>query len=451
MMIIRKHLSRRTVLRGLGVTVALPFLDSMVPAFTALAKTAAKPTRRLGAFYLPNGMMLRNWTPKTEGSHFQLSPILTPLEPIRDQVVVLTGLTNAPANPRPGEGSGDHSRASATFLTGVNVKKTEGRDIQNGVSLDQIVARELGRETQLSSIELTLESNEAAGSCDGGYSCAYSSTVAWANSTTPLPTENHPRRVFERLLGSTGSTDPRVRAAQMAGDRSMLDSVTQEIGQLQKTLGPGDRAKLSQYLESVRDVERRIQRAEEQSSRELPSVPQPRGIPDTYAEHATLMLDLLVLAYQADLTRVCTFLMAREQSNQAYPAIGVSEAHHSVSHHQNDPEKIAKVTKIDLHHVMLFTQFAEKLKALPDGDGSILDHSMFIYGAGIGDGDRHDHENLAIMVVGGGTGTVSGGRHIVVKKDTPLTNLHLTLLEKMGMPMEKFGDSTGAIDLLSGV
>lgn len=450
MIITKKCLPRRAVLRSLGATIALPLLDAMAPALTAMTKTAAKPVRRLGVLYVPNGIMMQSWTPAVEGTAFEFTPILQSLTPLREYVLVLSGLANKEADAKDGEGAGDHSRAPATFLTGVHPRKTEGRDIQAGISMDQIVARDFGRETQLASLELTLESNELVGACDPGYSCAYSGTVSWRNSTTPLPPENDPRALFERLFGASRSTDSRARAAQIRKDRSILDSVSEDVGRLRKGLSSRDRVKMTQYLEAIRDVERRIQRAEEQSSREVPVVEQPAGIPDTYERHAQLMFDLLALAFQCDLTRVFTLMMARELSNRTYPECGVADPHHAMSHHQNDTEKMLKVTKINAYHVKLFADFLEKLRSTADGDGSLLDHSLIVYGSGISDGDRHDHVNLPVLLVGGAATQMKGGRHLRFSNDTPLMNLHVTVLDKMGIPLSRFGDSTGTIDLPRG-
>ena len=449
MFISQKHLPRRTVLRGLGASLALPLLDGMVPAYAALRKTAANPVRRLGACYVPNGMEMRAWTPAGEGREFELSQILRPLEPFRSQLNVLTGLADKVAVPRPGEGIGDHARASATFLTGVHVKKTEGADIRAGVSMDQIAAQQLGAETQLASLELGVDSVETLGACDAGYSCAYTNTIAWRTATTPLPMENDPRAVFERLFGSTDSTDAAARLARIRQDRSVLDYVGDRVAGLQKTLGPGDRTKLDQYFDAVRDIERRIQRAEEQSDREIPLFEQPAGIPDTFEAHSRLMFDLLALAYQTDLTRVGTFMLSREVSGRAYPEIGVPDSHHGCSHHQNDPAKLEKLAKINTFHMQQFAYFLDKLQSTPDGDGTLLDHSVLIYGSGISDGNIHFHMDLPIVMVGGGGGTLKGGRHLRYANDTPLTNLYVSVLGKLGMPVEQFGDSTGKLDYLS--
>jgi hypothetical protein len=445
----KQALPRRTFLRGLGVSLALPLLDGMVPAFAAMRTTAARAVKRLGAIYVPNGVEMRMWTPKGEGTGFELPLILEPLEAFREQTLVLSGLADQPAVPAPGEGIGDHARASATWLTGVRVKKTEGPDIRAGVSLDQIVAQHLGQETQLASLELALDSVEVLGACDAGYSCAYANTIAWRTPTTPLPMENNPRAVFERLFGASDSTDAATRAARLAQDRSILDFVTAEVAALQRTLGAGDKGKLTEYLEAVRDVERRIQTAERQRTRELPVVAQPMGIPETFDAHAKLMYDLLALAYQCDLTRVATFMIGKEVSGRSYPEIGVPDGHHACSHHQNDPVKLAKLAKINRYHIQHFTYFLEKLRATPDGDGSLLDHSVFVYGSGISDGNIHFHLDLPMVVVGGGAGTLHGGRHLKYASDTPLSNLYVALLDKLGLPLDQFGDSTGQLDYLS--
>jgi hypothetical protein len=449
MIVMKKSMSRRTVLRGMGTAVALPLLDAMVPALTAQVKTPAKAVRRLGVVYHPNGVIYENWLPKGVGRDFTLSRTLAPLEPFRDQLIVVTGLSSHPAEAL-GDGGGDHSRASGTYLTGVHVKKSDSI-VENGISMDQIAARALERETQLSSLELTADDNSLVGACDVGYSCAYSSTLSWRTPTLPLMAENNPRVVFERLFGSSDSTDARVRAARLQQDRSILDSVTDRVRQLQKTLGPADTTKLADYLESLRDVERRIHKAEEQSGRQGPEVAQPAGVPDGFEPHVQLLYDLQVLAYQSDLTRVITFMYGREQTGRPYPQIGIPEPHHPLTHHQNDASKMEKCTAIQLYHVALFATYLEKLRATPDGDGSLLDHMILLYGGGISNSDRHTHGPLPTLLLGGGTGTITGGRHIVYPDDTPLTNLQLTLLDKMGVPAEKLGDSTGQFKELSGL
>jgi hypothetical protein len=448
MMITKMHLPRRTFLKGVGATIALPFLDSMVPALTALSKTAAAPVRRLGIFYVPNGMAMKYWVPQAEGTAFELPRTLQSLAPYRDQVTVLTGLVSRCAYPLPGEGGGDHARSAATFLTGVHIKRTSAADVQAGVSADQIAAQHLAEHTQLASLELALESVELLGACDGTYACAYSNTIAWRSPSTPLPMEPDPRAVFERLFGTAASTDPAARLARVRRDRSILDSVSEKAERLQLRLPASDRTKLTEYLDAVRDVERRIQKAEEQSGREVLVVDQPAGIPGDFAEHAKLMMDLLALAYQSDMTRVATFMIAREVSSRPYPEIGVSDSHHPLSHHENDPAKLDRLGQINLHHVKQFAHLVEKLKATPDGDGSLLDHSMLVYGAGISDSNTHFHDNLPIVLVGGAAGGLKGGRHIRYPKEVPLTNLWLTVLDKMGVPAEKMGDSTGKIQYL---
>ena len=443
MIITKKAIPRRTVLRGLGASLALPLLDGMVPAFAAIRNTPANPVRRLGVVYVPNGMMMEHWTPTTEGTGFDFPTILQPLEPFRDHLQVLSGMHGVASE-------GPHARASTRFLTGVPSKPDDGSDLQASISMDQIAGRVLGRETQLASLELALDGRDFAGSCDDGFSCAYTNTIAWANEHTPLPMENNPRAVFERLFGDTGSTDPVVRQARLAKDASLLDSVTERASDLSRDLGARDRSKLTQYLDAVRDVERRIQMAETQSDRELPVVEQPAGIPGTVGEHAALMFDLLALAYETDLTRVATFMMGREITGRTYAEIGVPDAHHPISHHQKDPEKLAKLTKINQYHVQLFSKFLERLRTTPDGDGSLLDHSMIVYGAGMSDSNSHGSKNLPILLVGGDAGR--GGRHIRYQEDTPLANLHLSLLDKMGIPVETLGHSTGrlVLDLFRG-
>jgi hypothetical protein len=447
MIVTKKAISRRTVLRGIGTTIALPLLDAMVPALTAAVNTPAKAVRRFGVVYHPNGVIYENWLPKGTGREFDLSPILAPLQPFRDQLVVVTGLSSHQAEAL-GDGGGDHSRASGTYLTGVHVRKSDSI-VENGVSLDQIVARAFEHETQLSSLQLTVDDNSLVGSCDVGYSCAYSSTLSWLTPTLPLMAENNPRVVFERLFGSSDSTDARVRAARLRQDRSILDSVTARVTQLQQKLGPTDTRKVNDYLESLRDVERRIQKAEEQSAKEGPDIDQPAGVPDGFERHVQLLYDLQLLAYQSDLTRVITFMYGREQTGRPYPQIGVPEPHHSLTHHQNDPVKMDKCTAIQKYHVRLLAGYLEKLRATADGDGSLLDHLILLYGAGISNSDRHTHGPLPTLVLGGGAGTITGGRHLVYPAATPLTNLQLTLLDKMGVPAEKLGDSTGQFAELS--
>ena len=442
MMITKKAIPRRTVLRGLGATLALPMLDGMVPALTAQSKTAAHPTNRLGVIYVPNGIVMEQWTPAMDGAGFELTPILRPLERFRDRLNVVSGLSNkGPDN--------IHETGATSFLTGVPPKRTQGSQLQAGISMDQQVAKTFGQHTQLASLELALESGDDVGTCGMGYTCAYTNTICWRGSTTPLPMETNPRVVFERLLGDIGGTDPAARLARIEQNRSLLDAVTHKVAQLRRDLGARDRSKLSEYLEAVRDIERRIQKAEAQVDQPLPEIAPPQGIPAVFDEHAKLMFDLQVLAYQADLTRVITFMVSREYSGRTYPEIGVSEAHHPISHHQNDPDKLAKLTKINTYHTTLLAYYLDKLQATPDGDGSLLDHMTMLYGGGLSDSNRHSSENLPILVVGGGAGQLTGGRHLRCSDPTPMSNLHVTLMDKLGVPVERFGTSTGELDTLS--
>ena len=449
MYITRMHLPRRAVLRGLGATVALPLLDCMVPALTAQSRTAAAPIKRFGVFYVPNGMSMPYWYPKTEGPLDQLPPTLRPLEAFKDRVLICGGLDDESANLV--KGGGDHARSAGTFLTCVPFKMTAGADVSNAVSVDQIAARELSKETQLASLELGIESNAMIGSCDGGASCAYTNTIAWRTPTTPLPIENDPRAVFERMFGTSGSTDPEVRLARMRRDRSILDLVGAELAGLGRIIGPGDRVKVEEYLEALRDIERRIAMAEDQNTRELPVVDQPVGVPNDYRDHARLMMDLLALAYQTDLTRISTFMLAREVSGRAYPEIGVSDSHHPLSHHQDEPAKLQRLHQVNEYHLQQFAHLVAKLDALPEGDGTMLDSTLFLYGTGISDSNTHFHDDLPIALVGGKNAGIKGGRYIRYPADTPLANLHVSILEKLGVEVEAFGDSTGKLDRLTGV
>ena len=443
-MIIRKlAIPRRTFLRGAGAAVALPLLDAMVPALSAQSTTAAAPVRRLGFVYIPNGAVMQQWTPAETGAGFALSPILQPLAPYKDQLTVVTGLAHGQAEPL-GDGNGEHSRASATWLNGVHPKQTEGADVQAGMTADQIAAAGLGQDTPLPSLELAIDLDGLVGNCENGYSCVYLNTVAWRSATTPLPMENNPRVVFERLFGDGGTTEQRV--AEMRRDRSILDSVTDDLAALEREVGAGDRARIDQYLDSVRALERRIQLAEAQSATvELPDLDRPVGIPGTYEDHVKLMFDLLALAYQADLTRVFTFMLGRELGGRTYPHLGVPDPHHGLSHHRNDPEKLDKLARINTYHMGLFAHFLENLQSTSDGDGSLLDHSMVMYGGGLGDSNDHAHFDLPELVVGGGGGRLRGGRHLRYPKDTPVNNLLVSMLDKAGLPAERFGDATGQI------
>jgi hypothetical protein len=449
-MIIKKmHLSRRTLLRGLGATLALPLLDAMVPALTAAGKTAAAPVRRFGVFYVPNGMSMPYWFPKTVGPMNELPPTLQSLNELKDRVLLMGGLADEPANLV--KGGGDHARSAGTFLTGVPFKFTSGADVFGSVSMDQIAAREMEKETQLASLELGIESNAMLGACDGGSSCAYTNTIAWRNPTTPLPIENDPRAVFERLFGTSGSTDLTARLDRIKRDRSILDFVGTEAASLGKVIGPRDKIKLTEYFDSVRDIERRIQMAETQNNRELPLVDQPAGVPSDYAEHARLMMDLLALAYQTDMTRISTFMLAREVSAHSYPEIGVSDSHHPLSHHQDEAAKLDRLHKINEYHFRQFAYLIKKLAAMPEGDGTMLDYTLFLYGTGISDSNTHFHDDLPIALIGGKAAGLMGGRYVRHPKGTPLSNLHLTILENLGVPAEKFGESTGKLTTLTNV
>jgi len=448
MMITKKALDRRTFLRGAGAVMALPLLDSMIPA---MAGVSPKPIVRLAFAYVPNGIIQKDWVPQAVGSSFELMPTMSPLAPWRDKLVVLSNL--AQVNGRAlGDGAGDHARAGATWLTGVHPKKTEGADIHVGISADQIAARVLGGTTQFGSLEIGLEEPYLAGGCDSGYSCAYTNTISWRGPTTPNPMEISPRAVFERLFGDGESTDSAARIKRMEEDRSILDFVRGDVARIEPGLGARDKNKLNEYLESIRDIERRIQKAEAQSAAmQLPVMDRPAGIPETFGEHARLMSDLMVMAFQTDMTRVITFMMAREGSNRSYREIGVPDGHHSITHHQNDPEKIANVQKIDEYHVKSLAYLVGRLQATRDGDGTLLDHTLLLYGSSIRDGNVHDHHDLPLVLIGGNGVGVSGGRHLVYKPETPMNNLLLTMLDKAGVPGETLGDATGKLDQLSGV
>jgi hypothetical protein len=439
MFIAKVSLARRTFLRGFGVTLALPLLDAMVPALSAMSNTAANPVRRLGVVYVPNGMAMGYWTPAAEGSGFPTTPILQPLEPFRDQLLVVSGLSGP-------QGGGGHAGGSTLFLTGA-VQENSKAGAKASVSMDQIVAREFGRQTQLASLELALDST-VGGACDGPFSCDLTTTISWRSPTTPLPMESNPRAVFERLFGDTGSTDPTARLLRLQRDSSILDSITETAATFVRGLAPSDRTKITEYLDAVRDIERRIQKAEEQNAINLPVVNQPVGIPASFEEHAKLMFDLQVLAYQCDLTRVITFMIGRELTGRTYAEIGVPDAHHPLSHHQNDPAKIERLSKVNAYHTTLFAYYLEKLRATPDGNGSLLDHMMIVYGAGISESNLHDHRNLPIVLVGGGSGTIKGGRHLKYT-DTPIANLLVTVSDKLGVPVERIADSTGELQALS--
>jgi len=446
MIITKKAIPRRTILRGMGTVLALPLLEAMAPALAAMPGTAAKRATRLSFVYAPNGMIMSEWTPKVTGATFELTPTLQPLAAFRDRMLVLSGLNHNAADPLPGEGeSAPHERAGATFLTGVHPK----REGHVGISVDQIAAKELGKHTQLASLEMGLHNTDVSGQCEKDWSCAYLNTLSWSTATTPLPSEGQPRAIFERLFGDSNSTDPAVRLARIQEDRSLLDSVTQATARLMRRLGPGDRAHLSQYLDAIRDIERRIQIAEQQTSNGLPTMERPPGIPATFAEYARLMFDLQVLAFQTDMTRVSTFMMGREQSNRAFPEIGIPDSHHPLSHHRHDPDKIAKVIQINIYHSKLFAYYLEKMRTTPDGDGSLLDHSLIVYASALSDGNEHLVQNLPVLLFGDGGGRIKQGRHLRFPEDTPMSNLYLTLLDHFGIGLENFGDSTGKLEPLS--
>ena len=450
MFITKKSLPRRTFLRGMGIGLGLPLLDAMVPAASALAKTAAAPVRRLGFVYIPNGAVMSHWQPDGEGALTELSPTLSPLAPFQDQVVVPIGLSQKQAEAL-GDGNGEHSRAGTVWLSGVHPKETEGADVRNGITADQIAAQHIGGDTPLTSLELAMEQTYLIGNCDNGYSCVYTNSISWRSPTTPNPHETNPRVVFQRMFGD-GAT-PEERLAHMREDRSILDWVSADIADLQKELGPADRNSVTEYLDSVREIERRLQVAERQhgaSSLDLPD--RPIGVPESYDEHARLMFDLLALAFKADITRVFVFTLGKEQTNRAYPELGVNAAHHAVSHHQHDAVKFQQGHKINQYHVALTAHFLERLKATPEGDGTLLDHSLILHGGGISDANEHSHIDLPLVMVGG-AGGVKGGRILRHPKDTPMNNLLLAMLERGGVNTERFGDATGPLQLepLSGV
>lgn len=450
-MIFNKAIPRRTFLRGLGATLALPLLDGMIPVFGAASdRLLARPTPRLSIVFAPNGRIMENWTPAAEGTAFELPSILEPLAPFRDRMIVLSGLAHKTADALPNEGDGGpHERGGAAFLTGVHPRRTSGANIYGGTSVDQFAARELGKHTQLASLELGMEPNGIGGACENGWSCSYINTLSWSTPTTPLPVECNPRAVFERLFGDHNSTDPAEQRNRIKENRSILDALTQEVPQLLGGLGPSDRLKLTEYLDAIRDVERRIQMSEEQASRELPVVDRPPGIPSTYQEHVKLMFDLQVLAYQCDLTRVITFMMGREKSDYSYREIGISEPYHPLTHHMNDPVKIAKVLQINIFQSRMFAYFLEKLRSTPDGDGSLLDSVTIMHGSCLSDGNQHKHDDLPVLLLGGAVGhQFKGGRHIRYPKDTPMPNLYLTLLDSLGAPVDHLGNSSGRLELL---
>jgi hypothetical protein len=451
MIVTKKHLQRRLFLRGLGTTLALPFLDAMAPAFAAPRLGATKPVVRMGFLYVPNGIISAGWSPVGEGANFEFNSTMKSLAPFREHTLVLSGLAQIQGRSY-GDGAGDHARAGASWLTGVHPKKTEGADLRAGISADQVAARALGQITQFGSLELGVEAPSLAGGCDSGYSCAYTNTISWRNPTSPNPVEVNPRVVFERLFGDGDSTDQKSRLAQMQEQSSILDFVKGGVDRLETKLGSGDRRKLAEYLDAIRDIERRIQKAEQQSaSMPLPAMDRPAAAPEEFVDHAHLMMDLMVIAYQSDLTRVITMMLAREGSNRSYREIGVDDGHHNCTHHQNDPVKIAKTAKINTHHVDQLAYLVNKMKNTPDGDGTLLDHSMLLYGSSLSDGNKHTHVDLPVALVGGAGGTLKGGRHLRYAENTPLNNLLLSMLDKSGVRTETLGDSTGELAHLSDI
>src|SRR5438477_10324389 len=439
--ITKRAMPRRTFLRGmLGTTLALPLLEAMVPAATPLAKTAANPVRRLGFVFMPMGCDITRWTPPGEKLD-QLSPILSSLAPVREHVTAITNLELRNAYP------GSHATSNAAFLSAARAKLTESSDYYLGTTVDQIAAKQIGQQTQLPSLELAMDLLQTVGQCDNGYACVYQNNLSWSSPTTPLPAEAHPRIVFESLFGDGGSIADRQAALRKRA--SLLDWFNEDIARLNRKLGPSDRTRISQYLDRVSQVERRIQNAEaDAADNPLPDLDRPVGVPAAYADHARLMFDLQVLALQGDVTRIITFQLARETSNRTYPEIGVPDPHHPLSHHGNDPAKIARMAKINQFHVSLFAEFLGKLKATPEGNGTLLDHSLYLYGSGMGNPNVHDHSNLPILAAGGAAGGMKGGRHIRFEKPTPLANLHLTLLDKVGVRLDSFADSQGKVDEL---
>jgi len=440
-----KSLSRRTVLHGLGATLTLPFLDAMLPAFSLRVHAAVKPVHRFQTFYVPNGMAMQYWSPQGEGSAFELSPILEPLAPFRNQMLVLSGLR---AN-----WNYIHAGASGSFLTGTTRGGRNEVEVIADVSMDQLLARQFANDTQVASLEIAMDPPANAGACTGILSCAYTHTISWRSPTQPLPMEYNPRAVFEKLFGDSGSTDRAARESRLRQHKSMLDSVAEKLARLKRELGPQDQVKVNEYTEAVRDVERRIQMAEAQRDVDVPNLEQPQGVPPTFEDHLALMLDLQLLAFQSDLTRVISFMVGKEQSARPYPQIGVPEAHHPLSHHNDIPELIAHMSKINRYHTELFSRYLAKLRATPDGDGSLLDHTTILYGSGISNSTKHSGDNLPILVMGGGAGRLRGGRHLVYTDKPSMANLLLTLMDKLDVPVERIGGSTGRLplDTLSGV
>lgn len=449
MIITGKRLSRRTFLRGMGTVISLPMLDAMVPAFARGGTFEAKPPVRMAFVYVPNGIVMKDWTPTATGPEYQFTRILKPLESFRKDLYVLSNLDSHTGNAL-GDGPGDHARAGASFLTGVHCHKTAGTDIRGGVSADQVAATKIAGLTRFSSLEFGCEDSRTVGDCDSGYSCAYTNSISWRTPQTPMPPEVNPRAAFERLFGNAEdlSLDPQTRARRLKYRKSILDLVTADTQSLVKTLGPGDRRKMDEYLFSIREVEQRIESAEK-DTRQLPTgIDKPTGIPFEFPQYVKLMCDLTVLAFQSDLTRVVTLVVGREGSNRVYPEIGISDPHHPLTHHRNNDEWIDKVVRINTLHTELFAYLLGRLKATNEGSGNLLDHSMLVYGSGIADGNRHTHEALPVLLAGRGGGSLKPGKHLIAATGTPVTNLYLSMLERMGVNQEKLGDSTGRLDIL---
>jgi hypothetical protein len=440
MFVTKKHLPRRTFLRGMGVSLALPLLDSMIPARTLLAQTAARPVPRLGFIYVPHGAIMDKWTPATIGDGFEFTPILKPIEPFRDRLNVVSGLGHKAADT-----TAVHSLSPTTWLSGVRPKATQGVDAYAGVTADQVAAQAIGQDTILPSMELASEDHSGLiGSCDRDYGCIYMNTLSWRTPTTPMPMEINPRKVFERMFGQGGSASERL--ARIQEDRSILDAITKDAASLELKLGASDRQLMSQYLENVREIERRIERAESsQGDQDLLLPARPAGVPFDYEEHIKLMYELMALAYQADVTRVITFMISREVSNRTYPQVGVTDGHHAISHHQNRAEKMEKNVRIQTYNIGQFSYFLEKLRDTPDGDGSLLDHSLLLYGSNMSNSNAHDHYPLPNVVIGGAAGRMKGGRHLKYPDHTPMTNLLVTMLDKVGVRQETLGDSSGRL------
>jgi hypothetical protein len=448
LIITKRTLPRRTFLRGAGACLALPLLDAMVPAF---AQSSPPTPKRLGFIYMPNGVA-RNFdgidffTPQTVGKDFELSRILTPLAPYKNQLTVVSGLAQHQADAQDDGANGDHTRATSSWLSGARAKRTEGADVESGITADQVAANVIGKGTPLPSLELAIDLNFLSGQCENSYACIYMNTIAWRSPTSPLPTENNPRIVFERLFGNGGTTAQRVALAQE--NRSILDSVTDDFARLAHKLGPSDRSHVASYLESVREVERRIAAVETLGDDAvLPALDRQRGIPDKFGDHVKLMNELKWLAFQADMTRVVTFMLGRELNFRTYPEIGFLEGHHGVSHHGDRPEQIEKLARLNTYQTELFAGFLAKLKATPEGDGNLLDHSLFLYGASLSNPNLHAHYDLPLTLVGGAGGALEGNRHVVFPAETPMTNLLLSMLDKVGVPTPSLGDSTGPLDV----